>query len=69
VVQQLRTGSAVRQAATVQLQPDASVVGHLSGTATDLVTQRHHVVPLIECMMAGDKTRHAHAVEDIIYYY
>jgi hypothetical protein len=58
----------VRQATTVQLQPGANTVGHMSGTATGLVTQRHHAVPLTECRVIGDKTRHAHAVEDIIYY-
>jgi hypothetical protein len=68
VVQQLWAGSAVRQVATVRLQSDASTVGHLSGTATGLVTQRHHAVPLTECMVAGYKTRHAHIVEDIICY-
>jgi hypothetical protein len=68
VVQQLWVGSTVRQAATVQLQLDVSVVGHLSSTAIGLVAQRHHVVPLTECRMADDKTRHAHTVEDIICY-
>jgi hypothetical protein len=53
----------------VRLQPNASTVGHLSGTATVLVMQRHHVVPLTECRVAGIKTRHAHTVEDIIYYF
>jgi hypothetical protein len=32
------------------------------------VTQRHHAVQLTECRVAGDKTMHAHAVEDIICY-
>jgi hypothetical protein len=58
----------VRQVVTVQLQPDASTVGHLSGTATGLVTQQHHAISLIECRVTDDKTRHDHAVEDIIYY-
>jgi hypothetical protein len=53
----------------VRLQPDASTVGHLSGTATGLVMQRHHAVPLTKCRVVGDKTRHAHTVEDIICYY
>jgi hypothetical protein len=52
----------------VRLQPGASTVGYLSGTAIGLVTQLHHVVPLTECKVAGDKTRHAHVVEDIICY-
>jgi hypothetical protein len=57
-----------KQAAMVRLQPGASTVGYLSGTAIGLVTQLHHVVPLTECKVAGDKTRHAHVVEDIICY-
>jgi hypothetical protein len=52
----------------VRLQPSASTVGHLSGIAIGLVTQRHYTVPLTECRVAGYKTRHAHTVEDIIYY-
>jgi ribosomal protein S12 len=68
VVQQFWAGSAVRQAATVRLQPGVSVVGHMPGTATGLVVQQHHAVPLTEYRVAGDKTRHAHAVEDIICY-
>jgi hypothetical protein len=43
-------------------------MGHLSGTATGLVTQQHRAVPLTECRVAGNKTRLAHAVEDIICY-
>jgi hypothetical protein len=66
VVQQLLADSAVRQVATVRLQPDANAVGHMSSTATSLVMQRHHVVLLTECRVAGDKTQHAHVVEDII---
>jgi hypothetical protein len=53
----------------VRLQPNASAVSHLSGTATGLVMQRHHVVPLTEYRVAGDKTRHVHTVEDIICYF
>jgi hypothetical protein len=71
VVQQLWADSTVRQAAMVQLQSDVSVVGHLSYTTTGIVTQRHHAIPAIpltECRVAGDKTRHAHVVEDIICY-
>jgi hypothetical protein len=45
-----------------------SAVGHLSATATGLVTQRHSTVPMTECRMTGDKIRRAHAVEDIIDY-
>jgi hypothetical protein len=37
-------------------------------TAMNLVTQRHNTVPMTECRVAGDKTRRAHAVEDIIGY-
>jgi hypothetical protein len=59
----------VRQTTTVRLQPGASTVGHLSGTATGLVMQRHHVVPQTECRVTGDKTRQAHVVEDIICYF
>jgi hypothetical protein len=54
--------------ATGRLQPDVSVVGHLSATATGLVTQRHSTVPMTECRVAGDKTRRAHAIEDIVDY-
>jgi hypothetical protein len=68
VVQQLWVDNAVRQVATVRLQPSASTMGHLSGTAIGLVMQRHHTVPLTECRVVGDKIRHAHAVEYIIYY-
>jgi hypothetical protein len=50
------------------LQPSVSDVGHLSATATGLVTQRHISVPMTECSVAGDKTRCAHVVEDIIGY-
>jgi hypothetical protein len=52
----------------VRLQPGASVVGHLSATATGLVMQRHHAVPLTKYRVPSDKIRHTHAVEDIIYY-
>jgi hypothetical protein len=69
VVQQLWAGSVVRQVATVRQQPGANTVGHMSDTAIVLVTQRNHVIPLTECRVADDKTRHAHAVEDIIYYF
>jgi hypothetical protein len=54
--------------ATRQLQPGVNAVGHLSATATDLVTQRHSTAPMTECWVAGDKTRRAHAVEDTIGY-
>jgi hypothetical protein len=54
--------------ATWQLQPGISDVGHLSATTTGLVTQRHSTVLITECSMAGDKTRRAHAVEEIISY-
>jgi hypothetical protein len=54
--------------ATGRLQPGVSVVGHLSATAMDLVTQRHNTLPMAECKVTGDKTRRAHAVEDIIGY-
>jgi hypothetical protein len=33
-----------------------------------LVTQQHNTVLMTECRVAGDKTRCAHAVEDIIGY-
>jgi hypothetical protein len=54
--------------ATGLLQPDVSNVGHLSATTTGLETQRHSTVSKTECSVAGDKTRRAHAVEDIIGY-
>jgi hypothetical protein len=50
------------------LQPGVSNVGHLSATAMGLVTQWHSTVSKIECSVAGDKTRLAHSVEDIIGY-
>jgi hypothetical protein len=50
----------------VIVQPGVSDVGHLSATTTGLVTQRRSTVSKTECSMAGDKTRLAHAVEDII---
>jgi hypothetical protein len=43
-------------------------MGHVSATATDLVMQRHITVPMTECRVAGNKTRRAHVVEDIIGY-
>jgi hypothetical protein len=52
----------------VQLQPGTSAVGYLSCTTTGLMMQWHHVIPLIECRVTGDKTMHAHTIEDIIYY-
>jgi hypothetical protein len=54
--------------ATVRLQPGASVMGHLSGTAAGLVTQRHNTIPMVEYRVICDKTRRAHTVEDIIGY-
>jgi hypothetical protein len=51
--------------ATERLQPGVSAVGHLSATATGLVTQRHSTVPMIECRVACDKTCRAHVIEDI----
>jgi hypothetical protein len=54
--------------ATVRLQPNASVVGHLSAIATGLVMQRHNTVLMTECRVAGDKTQRAHVIEDIIGY-
>jgi hypothetical protein len=41
--------------ATVRLHPGADAVGHST-------------VPMTECNVAGDKTRRAHDVEDIIDY-
>jgi hypothetical protein len=55
--------------ATGLLQPDISDVGHLPATTTGLVTQRRNTVSKIECSVAGDKTRLAHVVEDIIDYF
>jgi hypothetical protein len=54
--------------ATGLLQPDVSDVGHLSATTMGLVTQQRRTVSKTECSVAGDKTRLAHAVEDIIGY-
>jgi hypothetical protein len=39
----------------MRLQPDASVVGHLSATATGLVTQRHNTVPMNECRVQATR--------------
>jgi hypothetical protein len=50
------------------LQPGVSDVGHLSATTTGLVMQRRSTVSKTKCNMAGDRTRRAHAVEDIIGY-
>jgi hypothetical protein len=52
----------------VRLQHGANVVDHLLDTAIDLVTQQHGAAPLVECRVVGDRTRRAHAVEDIICY-
>jgi hypothetical protein len=41
----------------------------LSATATGLVTQWHCTVLMTECSVAGDMTRCAHVVEDIIGYF
>jgi hypothetical protein len=57
-----------KRVATVQLQPGASAVGHLSGIATGLVMQWQHAVPLLECRVAGDRTRRARAADNIISY-
>jgi hypothetical protein len=54
--------------ATGLLQPSVSDVGHLSATTTGLETQRRNTVSKTECSVADDKTRLAHAVEDIIGY-
>jgi hypothetical protein len=43
-------------------------MGHLSATATGLVMQRHSTVLMTECRVAGDKTRRAHTVKDIVGY-
>jgi hypothetical protein len=51
-----------------RLQPGVNAVGHLSATATSLVMQRHITVSMTKCRVAGDKTRRAHAVEDIVGY-
>jgi hypothetical protein len=50
------------------LQPGVSDVDHLSATTTGLVMQRCSTVSKTECSVAGDKTRLAHAIEDIIGY-
>jgi hypothetical protein len=52
----------------VRLQSGTSAVGHMSATAMGLVTQRHSTVSMTKYRVAGDKTRRAHAVEDIIGY-
>jgi hypothetical protein len=54
--------------ATGRLQPGVSVVSHLSANAMVLVMQWHNTVLMAECRVASDKTRRAHAVEDIISY-
>jgi hypothetical protein len=43
-------------------------MGHLSATATGLVTQQHITVTMTECRVTGDKTRCAHGAKDIIDY-
>jgi hypothetical protein len=55
--------------ATWLLQPGVSGVDHLSATTTGLVTQRRNTISKTECSVAGNKTRLAHTVEDIIGYY
>jgi hypothetical protein len=52
-------------AATVRRQHYGPLVWHHYGAK---VTRQHGATLLIECSMAGDKTRHAHTVEDIIRY-
>jgi hypothetical protein len=54
--------------ATGLLQPDISDVGHLSAHTTGLMMQQRSTVSKAESSVAGDKTRCAHAVEDIIGY-
>jgi hypothetical protein len=54
--------------ATGLLQLGVSGVGHLLATTMGLETQRRNTISKIECSVAGDKTRLAHAVEDIIGY-
>jgi hypothetical protein len=55
--------------ATGLQQPGMIDMGHLSATTIGLVTQWHITVLMIKCSMAGDKTRRAHVVEDIISYF
>jgi hypothetical protein len=50
------------------LQPCISTVGNLLATATGLVTQRHSTILMTEYRVAGDKTRRAHVVENIVGY-
>jgi hypothetical protein len=54
--------------ATGLLQPGVSNVGHLLAATMGLVTRQHSTVLKTECNVAGDKTRLAHGVEDIIGY-
>jgi hypothetical protein len=54
--------------ATELLQPGVSDVGDLSVAAMGLVTQQRSTVSKAECSVAGDKTRLAHTIEDIIGY-
>jgi hypothetical protein len=54
--------------ATGLLQPGVSDMGHLSATTLGLVVQRRSIVSKTECSVTGDKTRCAHADEDIIGY-
>jgi predicted nucleic acid-binding Zn ribbon protein len=43
-------------------------MGHLLAAAMGLVMQWHNTVSKTKCSVVGDKTRLAHAVEDIIGY-
>jgi hypothetical protein len=57
-----------RLCATELLQPGVSDVGHLLAVAMGLMTQQRSTVSKTECTVAGDKTRLAHTVKDIIGY-
>jgi hypothetical protein len=77
-MQDMQTGSVVNtckacgQASTVRLQYGYSVMPSLWTTRLAplqcQVTRQHDATLLTECSVAGDKTRRAHTVEDIICY-
>jgi hypothetical protein len=77
-LQDVQTGSVVntckacRHASTVWLQYGYSATPVLWTTRLAplqcQVTRQHDAILLTECSMAGDKTRHAHTVKDIICY-
>jgi hypothetical protein len=64
----VNTCKACGHASTVRLQYDASTMTTHLAPLQCQVTRQHNVTLLTECNVAGDKTRRAHIVEDIICY-